>query len=223
MRPVKCFLYLITKCMASNDNGSSPTRDKAWNVVQDNRFTKDGAIQNVTKSTVRWFPHLLELEFYRESCVSSLPYFHSLLLPSTRASSGVMVAHLIPTLYFLIASAASTVTWSLVYSIKQGLSAGLFLVHQGTYSITVLNRQIIVLDVKLQVRENELFLDELPNDASHFIAVQVNDRVLHNNLASHGSNSSNNSNKKKGFYNMSEEKEKKEEGTEEKRKKAGYI
>ena len=33
---------------------------------------------------------------------------------STRASSGVMVAHLIPTLCLRIASADSTVTWSLV-------------------------------------------------------------------------------------------------------------
>ncbi len=35
----------------------------------------------------------------------------------TRASSGVMVAHLIPTPYFFIASAASIVTWSLVWSL----------------------------------------------------------------------------------------------------------
>jgi len=35
---------------------------------------------------------------------------------STRCSSGVMVAHLTPTLYFLMASAASRVTWSLVSS-----------------------------------------------------------------------------------------------------------
>ena len=31
-------------------------------------------------------------------------------IPSTRFSSGVMVAHFIPTLYFLMALAASTVT-----------------------------------------------------------------------------------------------------------------
>ena len=37
-------------------------------------------------------------------------------VPVTRASSGVMVAHLIPTLYFLQASAASRVTLSLVAS-----------------------------------------------------------------------------------------------------------
>ncbi len=34
----------------------------------------------------------------------------------TRASSGVIVAHLTPTPYFLIASAESIVTWSLVAS-----------------------------------------------------------------------------------------------------------
>jgi len=33
----------------------------------------------------------------------------------TRASSGVMVAHLTPTEYFLIASALSTVIWSFVW------------------------------------------------------------------------------------------------------------
>ena len=36
---------------------------------------------------------------------------------STLCSSGVIVAHLIPTLYFLIAFAASTVIWSSVLSL----------------------------------------------------------------------------------------------------------
>lgn len=38
------------------------------------------------------------------------------LTPSTRASSGVMVAHLTATLYFWVANAESMVTWSLVWS-----------------------------------------------------------------------------------------------------------
>ena len=44
--------------------------------------------------------------------------FHIFLRPnsSTRASSGVMVAHLTPTPYCLMALAASTVTWSSVAS-----------------------------------------------------------------------------------------------------------
>ncbi len=44
--------------------------------------------------------------------------FHIFLSPnsSTRASSGVMVAHFTPTPYFLMALAASIVTWSSVAS-----------------------------------------------------------------------------------------------------------
>ena len=42
--------------------------------------------------------------------------FHRDTVPFTLASSGVIVAHLIPTLYFLMASAASIVTWSRVSS-----------------------------------------------------------------------------------------------------------
>src|SRR5207245_11693620 len=44
--------------------------------------------------------------------------FHISFSPNsfTRASSGVMVAHLTPTPTFLMALAASTVTWSLVLS-----------------------------------------------------------------------------------------------------------
>lgn len=44
---------------------------------------------------------------------------HKANKPSTRASSGVMVAHLTATLYFFVASAESIVTWSSVWS-RQG-------------------------------------------------------------------------------------------------------
>lgn len=46
------------------------------------------------------------------------------------------------------------------------------------YSITILDTKIKVLDVKIQIWENELFLDELPNDSSHLVTIKVNDRVL---------------------------------------------
>ena len=42
-------------------------------------------------------------------------YISERLNSLTRCSSGVMVAHLIPTLYLRIACAASIVTWSLVW------------------------------------------------------------------------------------------------------------
>lgn len=46
------------------------------------------------------------------------------------------------------------------------------------YSVTVLNAKIVVLDVKIQVWEDELFLDELPNDSGHLIAIEVDNGVL---------------------------------------------
>lgn len=47
---------------------------------------------------------------------------------STRASSGVIVAHLMPTLYLRIALAASIVTWSFVYANSK-------LAHDGTLNL----------------------------------------------------------------------------------------
>ncbi len=73
----------------------------------------------------------------------------------TRASSGVIVAHLMPTLCLRIASAASTVTLSFVCDacIRQDVDAvGLV----DTYRVTVLQAQVVVLDVQLKVRKNEL-------------------------------------------------------------------
>ena len=71
----------------------------------------------------------------------------------------------------------------------------------GTRLITVLQSQVIVLDVKVDVRKNELssrqiraqhaehrrlthlLADLLPNDPRHLVAVQLDDWVLHSNLA----------------------------------------
>lgn len=46
------------------------------------------------------------------------------------------------------------------------------------YSVTVLNAKVVVLDVKIQVWEDELFLDELPNDSGHLITIEVDNGVL---------------------------------------------
>lgn len=51
-----------------------------------------------------------------EACDPPRPAHLHTLAPSTRASSGVMVAHLTATLYFWVANAESMVTWSSVWS-----------------------------------------------------------------------------------------------------------
>ena len=86
--------------------------------------------------------------------------FHIFLRPnsSTRASSGVIVAHFTPTPYCLMALAASIVTWSSVAS---------------RFSIA----EVVVLQVDVEVREDQLVLDELPDDPRHLVAVELDDRV----------------------------------------------
>ena len=81
----------------------------------------------------------------------------------TRASSGVMVAHLTPTPCFLMALAASIVTWSLVVS---------------RFSID----EVVVLEVDIEIGMDQLVLDELPDDAGHLIAVQLDDGAGHLDL-----------------------------------------
>ena len=76
----------------------------------------------------------------------------------TRASSGVMVAHLTPTPYFLIASAASIVTWSSVSS---------------RFSIA----EVVIMQIDVEIGQDQLLLDELPDDAGHLVAVEFDDRV----------------------------------------------
>lgn len=44
--------------------------------------------------------------------------------------------------------------------------------------ITVLEAEIVVLEVDVEVRVNELVLDDLPDDPGHLIAVQLDDGVL---------------------------------------------
>lgn len=52
--------------------------------------------------------------------------------------------------------------------------------------IAILESQIVVLEVDVQVREDELVLDVLPDDAGHLIAVQLDDGVLDLDLAFRG-------------------------------------
>ena len=75
-----------------------------------------------------------------------------------------MVAHLIPTLYFRMASAESIVIWSLVWRSgrrRQFPNAGASVrcytgQTTGTYGISELESEVIVLDVEVEVWKDEL-------------------------------------------------------------------
>ena len=135
---------LVTEGVAADDDGLLPSLDKAGDAGDDDGFAENGAAEGVADGTVGGEPHcrtivvsiscmtlnarmapgtrIMWLMFAfsptifspRDSGGGYVLFFN--LNSSTRASSGVIVAHLTPTEYFLIASAASMVTWSLVSS-----------------------------------------------------------------------------------------------------------
>ena len=102
-------------------------------------------------------PRMLRIVPFGERYISLRPN------SSTRASSGVIVAHLTPTPCCLIALAASTVIWSSVAS-------------------RALDAEVVVLQIDVEVRKDQLVLDELPDDPGHLVAVELDDGVLHLDL-----------------------------------------
>jgi len=49
--------------------------------------------------------------------------------------------------------------------------------HLVMRGITVLNPQVVIFQVDLQVGEDQLLLDELPDDTGHLVAVELHHRV----------------------------------------------
>ena len=114
--------------------------------------TRRGTLEITIGSRKMTPPRMLRIVPFGERYISLRPN------SSTRASSGVIVAHLTPTPYSLIAFAASTVIWSSVAS-------------------RLLDPEVVVLQIDVEVREDQLVLDELPDDAGHLVAVELDDRI----------------------------------------------
>lgn len=99
---------------------------------------------------------------------------------STLCSSGVIVAHLMPTLCFRIACAASIVTWSFVWSLK----IFIFIVNGPFYSqflLPVRQTQIIIKAFNFHVREYQGFFDFFPYYSSHLVSIHFNNRIFCHN------------------------------------------
>ena len=55
--------------------------------------------------------------------------------------------------------------------------------------VAVLHAQVVVVEVDVEVGEDQLVLDQLPDDAGHLVAVEIDDGVLNFDLG-HGLNGS---------------------------------
>ena len=42
----------------------------------------------------------------------------------------------------------------------------------------MLHTEVVILKIDIEVREDEAVLDELPNDASHFVAIEFDDGII---------------------------------------------
>src|SRR5665647_897161 len=55
--------------------------------------------------------------------------------------------------------------------------------HLVSCGVAVLDAQVVVLKVDVEVRKDQAVLDELPDDPRHLVAVELDDRTLHLDLA----------------------------------------
>ncbi len=125
-------LVLVTKGVASNNDGLVPGGHETGNVLGENGLTENGATENVADGAVGGEPHLLEVELLNAG---------------------------------LIGGDGGTLDTDVVLLDGLGSLKGNLVVS----SITVLDGKIVVLDVDIKVRKDELVLDGLPDDASHFV------------------------------------------------------
>ena len=81
----------------------------------------------------------------------------------TRTSSGVMVAHFTPDAVLL--------------DCVRGINR-----HLVVRCVSVLDAEVVVLELNIEVRQDERVSDVLPDDARHFVAIEFDDRVHDLNL-----------------------------------------
>ncbi len=62
------------------------------------------------------------------------------------------------------------------------------IVTWSSVCIAVLHTKVVVLKIDIEVRHDEAVLDELPDDAGHFIAIEFDDRMFNLDLC-HGNTS----------------------------------
>ena len=132
--------------MTADHNWFAPMWNQPWNVLDDDWFAEYNSTQDVTDSSVRRLPHLLQIEFFNASfvrCDGCALNADAMLLNRTGAIDGDLVVG----------------------------------------RISVLNSEVVVLKIDIKIRQDQLLLDEVPDDAGHFIAIELNDGSLYFDLA----------------------------------------
>lgn len=99
---VICGSVLISKGVSTNNYWLGPSRDKSWNIFNDDWLTEHGPVKFVTDCSIRTFPHLLQLEFSYSGFVrgdSSAFNSHFAFLDSSCSVEGYLVIGLVSVLH----------------------------------------------------------------------------------------------------------------------------
>ena len=57
--------------MSSDNDGVLPSRDEPWDVLDDDRFSEDSSVENVSDGSIGTFPHLLEFKLLNSGFIRS--------------------------------------------------------------------------------------------------------------------------------------------------------
>lgn len=158
---------LITVRMTANNDRIRPTGHQARNVLAQNRFTENRSAQNIPDRSVRTQPHLLQLEL-----------FNALFVGCNRCTfdANIMLEHGQCSInrYLIFGDVTMRQTQIVVQTFnlingendeQNKWTSG----HKG-------KPDKWFNSIYPNVRENQFVFDELPNDASHFIAIHFNYR-----------------------------------------------
>ena len=66
-----CGFVLISKGMSANNDGLGPARNESWDVFNDDRFSEDSSVKNVSDGSIGTFPHLLEFKLFDSGLIRS--------------------------------------------------------------------------------------------------------------------------------------------------------
>ncbi|KAH0281690.1 putative isocitrate dehydrogenase, partial [Aureobasidium melanogenum] len=154
---------LVTESVTTNDDGLLPAGYETGNARDNDGLTEDGSTESVSDGAVGRQPHW--------NCQTCAVFASSLkqlltLLQVELLDTGLVRGD---------GSALDTdrVLLDSLGGINGDLVVGL---------ISVGKTEIVVLEVDVEVRVNELVLDVLPDDASHLITIKLDNRVLHLDL-----------------------------------------
>ena len=94
-----CCPILVAESMSTNDNRTIPVCYQSWDILDNNWLTENSAIKDVADSSIRTFPHLLQVKFLHTClvrCNCGTLNANSILFYCIGCINGYLIIGLIP-------------------------------------------------------------------------------------------------------------------------------